>query len=109
LELRNGSLTGAGARTTLRLLCSAAVAICATEATTRAEPKIVKIVFRIVNLPCWAFSREANGISHVSALSLHITMTNANYYGAAHHETASQFLGQKFFRLNIQQPDPARL
>jgi hypothetical protein len=52
--------------------------------------------------------REANSVSHVSALSPHITMANADYYGATHHETASQFLGQKFFRLNIQQPDPVR-
>jgi hypothetical protein len=30
-------------------------------------------------------------------------MAGADYYAAAHHEAASKFLGQKFFRLNIQQ------
>jgi hypothetical protein len=30
-------------------------------------------------------------------------MPNADYYGAAHHETASKFLDQDVFRLNIRQ------
>jgi hypothetical protein len=30
-------------------------------------------------------------------------MAGPDYYGAGLHEAASKFLGQKFFRLNIQQ------
>ncbi|MEH2568022.1 hypothetical protein [Bradyrhizobium sp. AZCC 2289] len=30
-------------------------------------------------------------------------MAGADYYDPANHEAASEFLGQKYFRLNIQQ------
>jgi len=35
--------------------------------------------------------------------ALKITMAEPEYYVAGHHEAESKFLGQKFFRLNIQQ------
>jgi hypothetical protein len=51
LELRNCSLAGAGARSTFRTLwCSAASAIWTVDAASKAEPSIVKIVLRILNL-----------------------------------------------------------
>lgn len=31
-------------------------------------------------------------------------MVRMNFYGAGHHEAASNFNGQKIFRLKIQQP-----
>jgi hypothetical protein len=34
-------------------------------------------------------------------------MAPADYYAPANHEAASKFLGQKCFRLNIQQPSRA--
>jgi hypothetical protein len=35
--------------------------------------------------------------------ALKITMAEWEYYAAGHHEAASKFLDQNFFRLNIQQ------
>jgi hypothetical protein len=42
-------------------------------------------------------------------LAVKIAMGDADYYGPAYHEVASKFVGQIYFRLNIQQPDPVRL
>jgi len=42
-------------------------------------------------------------------LAIKIAMGDADYYGPAYHEVASKFVGQIYFRLNIQQPDPVRL
>jgi hypothetical protein len=36
-------------------------------------------------------------------------MRRMDYYGANHHDAASKFLGQIYFRLNIQQPQPGGL
>jgi hypothetical protein len=36
---------------------------------------------------------------------IQIAMGHADYYVSAHHETASQFVGQKVLRLIIQQPN----
>jgi hypothetical protein len=36
-------------------------------------------------------------------------ISHADYYAAAHHEAASKFVGQKIFRLNIQQTIAVRL
>jgi len=38
-----------------------------------------------------------------------ITISDADYYAAAHHETASKFVGQNVFGLNIQQTMAKRL
>jgi hypothetical protein len=80
------------------------VAICPTEAVTKAEARIVRIVFRIINLPVGRVLRFA-----ARRLVSHITMSHADYYDAANHETASKFVGQKIFRLNIQQTIAVRL
>jgi hypothetical protein len=40
-------------------------------------------------------------------LDLHIAMLRPDYYVGKHHETASKFVGQKIFRLNIQQANRA--
>ena len=42
-------------------------------------------------------------VPHVGALIRYITMLFPDYYVAKHHETASKFVGQKNFRLNIHQ------
>src|SRR5260221_3170966 len=52
--------------------------------------------------PFRAFRWRGNGASRVSAAP-YLTMARADYYAAANHEAASKFLGQKLFRLNIQQ------
>jgi len=80
------------------------VASCTAEAVSKAEPRIVRIVFRIVNLPVERVLRFAR-----QRLVSHITIPQADYYDAAHHETASKFIGQKMFRLNIQQSVAERL
>jgi len=36
-------------------------------------------------------------------LGLHIAIGDADFHDPAHHETASKFLGQRFFGLNIRQ------
>jgi hypothetical protein len=69
--LRNGSLAGGGARSTFRTLwCSAAAASWMVDAASKAEPRIVEIVLRILNL---LFSgrlvARRIGLSYVSALS----------------------------------------
>ena len=96
--MRNGSLTGAGARFALRPLCSAAAATCTAEAASKAEARMVRIVLRIVNLPAEDVRRFAR-----QRLVSHITIAHADSYDAANHETASKIVGQKSFRLNIQQ------
>jgi hypothetical protein len=80
------------------------VASCTAEAVSKAEPRIVRIVFRIVNLPIERVLRFAR-----QRLVFHITIPQADYYDAGHHETASKFVGQKMFRLNIQQSVAERL
>jgi hypothetical protein len=65
----------------------------------------VRIVFRILNLlVVQAPGCEAKDMS-LSGGPLQIAMGHADYYVSAHHETASQFVGQKVLRLIIQHPN----
>ena len=98
MELRNGSLAGAGARSTFRTLwCSAAAAIWTVDAASKAEPRIVRIVFRIVNLLCSGAPRAERRLA-CQRLVLEIAIGHADYYVPANHEAASKFLGQKIFQ-----------
>jgi hypothetical protein len=105
LELRNPWVTGAGARSTFSALRgSAAAAIWTLDAASKAEPRIIRIVFRILNLlVVQAPDCEAKDMS-LSGSPIQIAMGHADYYASAHHETASQFVGQTNSRLNIQHP-----
>jgi hypothetical protein len=67
-----------------------------------AAPRIVKIVFRIVNLQCSSASLARQKASRCASVSLDITIGDANVYISAIHETGSKFVGQKIFRLNIR-------
>jgi hypothetical protein len=73
------------------------------EQASNAEPKIVRIVFRIRKSPLFRRVVVRQKASLVSARCSDITIALADYYGCGHHEAASKFLGQKNFRLNIQQ------
>ena len=75
------------------------------EAASKAEPRIVRIVFRILNLlVVQTPGCEAKDMS-LSGGVTQIAMGHADYYVSAHHKTASQFVGQKVLRLIIQQPN----
>ena len=103
MELRNGSLAGVGARSAFRTLwCSAAAAIWIVDAASKAEPRIVKIVLRILNL---LFSGRL--VARQMALYQRLVALDGDGHGdsydLAHHEAASKFIGQKFFGPNIRQ------
>jgi hypothetical protein len=67
------------------------------------EPAIVKIVFCILlfSLDQRVAKRET---SDVALCSRQIAIEGDDYYRARYHEAASKFLGQKFFRLDIDHP-----
>jgi hypothetical protein len=98
LESRNGSLTGAGARSTFRALWrSAAATIWTVDATSKAEPRIVKIVFRILNLlfqGAWLRGKWRLVCQRLAPVD---SDGHADYYDPAHHEAASKFIGQRAF------------
>ena len=102
MELRNGSL--AGARSAFRTLwCSAAAAIWMVDAASKAEPRIVKIVLRILNLlfqGAWLRGEWPLVCQRLVALD---GDGHGDSYDPAHHEAASKFIGQKFFGPNIRQ------
>jgi hypothetical protein len=106
LVLRNSWVTGAGARYAFGALRgSAAAAIWTVDAASKAEPRIVRIDFRILNLLLvQAPGCEAKDMSLSGGL-IQIAMGRADYYVSAHHETASKFVGQNVLRLIIQQPN----
>jgi hypothetical protein len=104
LELRNGSLAGAGARSTFRTLwCSAAAAIWTVDAASKAEPRIVKIVFRILNLlyqRTWLRGKWPLVCQRLAGLD---GDGSCRLIRSPNHEAASKFIGQKFFGPNIRQ------
>jgi hypothetical protein len=98
LALRKGSLTATGARTTCRVLwCSEAEAIWIVEPASSMVATIVRIVFRIFNLPCSSAWLARPGASPLQRFVEEITVADVNYYTVAHHETASKSVDQGSF------------
>jgi hypothetical protein len=63
-------------------------------AASKAEASVVKIVFRIFISLVRALVTRPWTSRFLRAFALEIAMAIANYYAAADHEAASQFVGQ---------------
>jgi hypothetical protein len=79
-----------------------------TEAAIKAEPRIVRIVFFIGDLPFLTLFCEAKA-PRISTLVVQITIRHDDYHRLADHKTASKFLGQRVFWIKYSADERAEL
>src|SRR5437667_665196 len=77
------------------------------DAVSKARLRIVRIVFRILNLRLFRRAVARQKASRARRLVLQITMADADYYAPVHHEAASKIVGQENFPAKYSAGDRA--